>query len=228
VKIFGWDNPIGKRINDNRFTVVGVVKDFHPFAPFSEIPPFVMFAHNEKIDQFNMYSIRYREGANRKEVRDYIDRVFKSFFPDTLYDIKNLTDNMGEPYTIYQGVINTFGFFSIITILISAVGLFGLVAFITNSRTKEIGIRKVHGASFLQIFLILARDFIIIILVAVLISMPLGSMIRTVDPAYYKVPLEYWEYGLTALLVMLVSLITVSFHTWKAAQGNPVEALRYE
>jgi putative ABC transport system permease protein len=228
VKIFGWDNPIGKRIHNNQYTVVGVVKDFHPYVPFNEIPPFVMFAHSYRIDQFNTYSIRYSEGADLEDIRKYINEVFKSYFPDTLFETKDLTDNLGEPYTIYQGVISTFGFFSVVTILISAVGLFGLVAYITSSRTKEIGIRKVHGASFTQIFLILARDFIVIILIAVLISMPLGSIIRTLDPAYYKVPLEYWEYGLTALLVIFISLFTISFHTWKAARGNPVEALRYE
>jgi len=228
VEIFGWEDPIGKRINDNRFTVVGVVKDFHPFAPFNEIPPFVMFGHNEKVDQFNTYSIRYRDGANLTELMEYVTRVFKSNFPDTLFECKFLADNMGDTYTIYQGVINTFGFFSIVTILISAVGLFGLVAYITKSRTKEIGIRKVHGASFTQIFFILAKDFILIILMAVLIAWPLGTQIRSIDPAYYKVPIGYWEYGLTALMVMIISMITVSYHTWKAAHSNPVEALRYE
>jgi putative ABC transport system permease protein len=205
-----------------------VVKDFHPYAPFNEIPPFVFFAHNEKIDQFNMYSIRVRPGANQLEIKKYIEKVFKSFFPNTLFDSHFLTEDMGETYTIYQGVINTFGFFSIVTIIISAVGLFGLVAFITKSRTKEIGIRKVHGASFLQIFYILAKGFMIIIVIAVIISMPLGSLIRKVDPAYYKVPLEYWEYGLTAFIVLAVSLLTVSYHTWRAAHSNPVDALRYE
>lgn len=228
VEIFGWDNPIGKRINDNRFTVIGVVEDFHPFAPFLEIPPFILFAHNKKIDQFNAYSIRYRKGADLAEVKEHVTGVFTSFFPAELFECRHLTDSMGENYTVYRSVIDTFGFFSIVTIIISAVGLFGLVAYSTRSRTKEIGIRKVHGASFLQLFFILAKDFLLIVMIAVLIAWPLGTQIRSIDPAYYKVPLSYWEYGLTAFLVIAISLITVSFHTWKAANGNPVEALRYE
>ncbi len=228
-RIFGWDDPIGKRINDNRYSVVGVVKDFHPYNAFNEIPPCIMLGHNEDVDQFNTYSIQFRKGANLIEVKKYITDVFKSFFQETLFECKYLADDMGvSTFQIYEGVTNTFGFFSIVTILISAVGLFGLVAYITKSRTKEIGIRKVHGASRTQLFLILAKDFIILNLIAVCIAWPLGTQIRSVDPAYYKVPIGYWEYGITALFVILISMITVSYHTWKTASGNPVEALRYE
>ncbi len=228
VNLFGWEDPIGKRINDNKFTVVGVVRDFHPFPPFNEIPPFILLPHQGQIDRHALYSIRYRDGADRKALKSYVNEVFHEFFPENIFEARNLLDDMGETYTIYQGVINSFGFFSVVTILISAVGLFGLVAYITRSRTKEIGIRKVHGAAFRQIFLILAREYMLIVMVAVLIAWPLGTLIRSIDPAYYKVPLAYWEYGLTALMVILISLFTVSIHTWRAAQGNPVDALRYE
>jgi ABC-type antimicrobial peptide transport system permease subunit len=208
---------------------VGVVKDFHPNVPFEKIPPFIMLAHNEQIDQFNMYSIRLREGADPAETRNYIDEVFASFFPDALFESRFMNDGtQNNTFQIYEAVTSTFGFFSIITSIISIVGLFGLVAYVTQSRTKEIGIRKVHGASPPQLFLILVKDFLVTIGIAILIAWPLGSMIRSLDPAYYKVPVNFLEYGFTALMVILITLITVSFHTFKVAKGNPIEALRYE
>jgi putative ABC transport system permease protein len=228
-RIFGWEDPVGKRINDNHFTVVGVVKDFHPNAPFEKIPPFIMLAHNEQLDQFNTYSIRIRKGSDPVETKKYVEEVFGSFFPDASFESRFITESTGnKTFQIYEAVTSTFGFFAIVTIIISIVGLFGLVAYSTRSRTKEIGIRKVHGATLTQIFLILIKDFFLTIGIAIMIAWPLGSMIRRIDPAYYKVPVNYWEYGLTAVLVILITLLTVSFHTLKAAKGNPIEALRYE
>jgi putative ABC transport system permease protein len=139
-----------------------------------------------------------------------------------------MMEPMNKTFQIYEAVTSTFGFFSTVTIIISIVGLFGLVAYETQSRTKEIGIRKVHGASLSQLFLILIKDFLATIGIAILIAWPLGSMIRSLDPAYYKVPVNFLEYGFTAILVILITLITVSFHTFKVARGNPVDALRYE
>jgi putative ABC transport system permease protein len=119
-------------------------------------------------------------------------------------------------------------FFSLITISIAVVGMFGLVAFSTKSRTKEIGIRKVHGASIRQIFALLAREFVVLIIIAIIISLPAGLGFKSIDPAAYKAETGVWEYILTALMVFMVTLITITFHTQKASKQNPTEALRYE
>ena len=121
-----------------------------------------------------------------------------------------------------------FLFFSLITISIAVVGMFGLVAFTTKSRTKEIGIRKVHGASGRQVFTLLARDFIVLILIAIILSFPAGIGFKAIDPAAYKAETTMWEYAITGTLVLMVTFLTITFHTRKASKQNPSEALRYE
>ena len=106
--------------------------------------------------------------------------------------------------------------------------MFGLVAFTTKARTKEIGIRKVHGASIRQIFTLLAKEFVIIIVIAVILSFPAGFGFRSIDPAAYKAEGSIIEYVFTGLLVFLVTFVTITFHTRKASKQNPAEALRYE
>jgi putative ABC transport system permease protein len=131
-------------------------------------------------------------------------------------------------YVIYNGIVKTFLFFSLITISIAVVGMFGLVAFTTKSRTKEIGIRKVHGASVRQVFALLAREFVILIIIAIVISLPAGIGFKSIDPAAYKADTGAWEYILTGGIVFMVTLLTITWHTRKASRQNPAEALRYE
>jgi putative ABC transport system permease protein len=151
------------------------------------------------------------------------------FFPGVLFDFQFLADGKDDVISeIYQGIVNTFLFFSIITIAIAAIGMFGLVTFSTQARTKEIGIRKVHGASAGQVFLLIAREFFLLILIAVVLSFPAGIGMRAMDPAAYKPDSSVWEYLMTGLLILLVTLITISYQTRKASVQNPSNALRYE
>jgi len=230
-KAFGWENPIGKKVEfwDKNFEVVGVVKDFHPFSVFQKIPPFVFRLDNENIDVGIQHTIKISGGSDLLQVREEVNMVYKSFFPNTLFDFQLLGDDVDDTtMVIYNGIVRTFLFFSMITILIAAVGMFGLVAFTTKSRTKEIGIRKVHGASSSQIFVLLAREFILLILVAVVLSWPAGFAFKSIDPAAYKAETGVWEYALTGVLVLLITFFTILFHTRKASKQNPSEALRYE
>ncbi len=119
-------------------------------------------------------------------------------------------------------------FFSLITILSAPVGMFGLVAFTTKSRAKEVGIRKIHGASASQIFGLLAREFVVLIIIAILLSWPTGIVFKSIDPAAYKAETELWEYLFTGGLVLLIAFFTISYHTQKVSKQNPTEALRYE
>jgi putative ABC transport system permease protein len=155
--------------------------------------------------------------------------VYQEFFPDALFDFQLLGNEMDDDtMVIYNGIVKTFLFFSLITISIAVIGMFGLVAFTTKSRTKEIGIRKVHGASGGQVFLLLAREFILLIIIAVLLSFPTAIGFKTIDPAAYKPTESVWEYAVTGLIVIFVTFITITFHTRKASRQNPSEALRYE
>ena len=209
--------------------MVGVTKDFHPFSVFQKIPPYIFYSQTENIDQGRMHTVRLTGGQNILETRQKINAIYKEFFPNTLFDFQFVGENIDEgTMNIYNGIVKTFLFFSLITILIAAVGMFGLVAFTTKSRTKEIGIRKVHGASTGQIFNLLAREFVVLIIIAIVLSFPAGIAFKSIDPAAYKAKTEIWEYLLTGVLIFLIRFFTIAFHTRKASKQNPVEALRYE
>lgn len=230
-RAFGWDEPLEKKVTlwGKDYRVIGVVKDFHPFSVFQRIPPYVFRLHSENIDQWLQHSLKITASNDPLETKREIAAIYKEFFPDTLFDFQYLGDDMdGTIWVIYNGIVKTFLFFSLITISIAVVGMFGLVAFSTKSRTKEIGIRKVHGASAKQVFTLLAREFVVLIIIAVIISLPAGLGFKAVDPAAYKAETEVWEYLFTGLIVILVTVLTISFHTRKASKQNPVEALRYE
>ncbi|MCK5276896.1 MAG: ABC transporter permease, partial [Cyclobacteriaceae bacterium] len=231
VRSFGWEDPLGKKVEfwDKEYYVIGVVKDFHPYSVFQKIPSFIFLPHSENIDQGMQHTVRIAGGSNILEIRQKVNSVYKEFFPNTLFDFQFLGDDVDDTtMVIYNGIVKTFLFFSMITILIAAVGMFGLVAFTTKSRTKEIGIRKIHGASVRQIFILLAREFVVLIIIAVVLSCPTGLAFKSIDPAAYKAETGIWEYLLTGGLVFLITFFTISYHTRKASKQNPVEALRYE
>jgi putative ABC transport system permease protein len=230
-RTFGWDDPIDKKVKfwDKDCRVVGVVRDFHPFSVFQRIPPYIFRLHNENVDTWLRHSIRVSDEADIIQIRNEITGIYKDFFPGVLFDFQFLADGKDDVISeIYQGIVNTFLFFSIVTIAIAAIGMFGLVTFSTQARTKEIGIRKVHGASAGQVFMLIAREFFLLILIAVVLSFPAGIGMRAMDPAAYKPDSSVWEYLMTGLLILLVTLITISYQTRKASVQNPSNALRYE
>jgi len=230
-KAFGWEEPIDKKVEfwGKKYKVIGIVKDFHPFSVFQKIPPFIFRLHDENIDGGMHHSVKIASGANILEAKEKIYAVYREIFPNTLFDFKYYGTEMDDTISvIYNGIVKTFLFFSLITISIAVVGMFGLVAFSTKSRTKEIGIRKVHGASVRQVFVLLAREFVILIIIAIIIAMPAGIGFKAIDPAAYKADTEIWEYIVTGIIVISVTLLTISWHTSRASRQNPAQALRYE
>ena len=230
-KIFAWDDPLEKKVEfwGKKYRVIGIVKDFHPYSVFQRIPPYIFRLHSENIDQGDMHSVKISAGSDILKSKERLTEIYKEVFPNTLFDFQFLGDNMDDTvWVIYNGIVKTFLFFSLVTISIAVVGMFGLVAFTTKARTKEIGIRKVHGASIGQIYTLLAKEFVIIIIIAVILSFPAGFGFRSIDPAAYKAETTIWEYVLTGLLVFIVTFLTITFHTRKASTQNPSEALRYE
>ncbi len=230
-RVFGWEDPIDKEVEfwGKNYKVIGIVKDFHPFSVFQRIPPFVFRLHNGNIDSGMQHSVKIASGANILETKAKINALYKEIYPNTLFDFKYYGNEMDDTISvIYNGIVKTFLFFSMITISIAVVGMFGLVAFSTKSRTKEIGIRKVHGASVRQVFVLLAKEFVILIIIAIIIALPSGLGFKAIDPAAYKAETGAWEYILTGFIVILVTLLTITWHTSKASKQNPSEALRYE
>lgn len=229
---FGWTDPLGRKITDingRQYTVIGIVNDHHLYTTILKIPPAMMLLHDDNTSGTHVYSFKFSEDAGFKQVKNKVTSIFREYYPDTLFEPELLKDNMDyESLKVYRGMANSMGFFSIITIGIGVVGLLGLVAYATKRRTKEIGIRKIHGASGVQIFRMFAREFIILLLIANAIALPLGMVNKIMDPAEIKVHSSLWEYLITAGIIFLIAFATISYHSIMAAFQNPARSLRYE
>ena len=154
-------------------------------------------------------------------VKEFPSRPFEYAFLDDTYNL------------LYKSEINTrkiIAIFTIIAILLTSLGLLALALYTTEKRTKEIGIRKVNGATALEIIRMLNTDFLKWVVVAIIIAIPLSwyAMVKWLENFAYKTSLDWWIFAFAGLLAVFIALITVSFHSWKAARRNPVEVLRYE
>ncbi|MBO9613962.1 MAG: ABC transporter permease [Dyadobacter sp.] len=233
VKQFGWKDPIGKRIRtigngtpeSKRFyTVVGVTKDFHFRSMHERIAPLVMFYGG---DQYQM--------AIRVKTKDIpgllktVEKIWKAT-SDNPFGYSFLDERFNNMYESEQRVGKLFGIFAGLAVVIACLGLFGLAAFTTIQRTKEIGVRKVLGASVLSIVSLLSKDFVKLVGIAIVIASPLAwyGMNQWLSDFAYKVSIEWWVFLLAGVLVVSVALLTVSFQSIKAALVNPVKSLKAE
>lgn len=233
VKQFGWKDPIGKRIRtigngtpeSKRFyTVVGVTKDFHFRSMHERIAPLVMFYGG---DQYQMaVKIKTKDIPG---VLKTLEKTWKAT-TDNPFGYSFLDQRFNNMYESEQRVGKLFGIFAGLAVVIACLGLFGLAAFTTIQRTKEIGVRKVLGASVLSIVSLLSKDFVKLVGIAIVIASPLAwyGMSQWLSDFAYKVSIEWWVFLAAGVLAVSVALLTVSFQSIKAALVNPVKSLKRE
>lgn len=229
-KQFGWDNPIGKKLNDGKYEVVGVVKDYHLNSVHNKISPCMIELKDDTTAGSWNYAFRVSPGK-LSEAKTILKTELETFFPTDAFEIKVYTEHLKDNNNLktYNSISNTFTFFSVLNILLAIIGLLGLVSFSTKRRTKEIGIRKVHGGTVPDIFFILIKEYIIMVLFASVLASPAAWYVFTnAMPAAYKAGMQPWEFVAGTLIILAITLIVTSFHTVKAAVTNPVDALRYE
>jgi len=228
-KCFGWDNPIGKRVNDNRLTVVGVVKDFIFHDMHSPIEPSVMVLASNTIIGNWTFAFRVNKN-NEADVRKALASELEKAFPNDPFEICDFPSafNNENSFRIYHSVKKSLLFFTILNILLAIVGIFGLVSYAVARRTKEIGIRKINGSSPAGIFQLLNKEYYFLILLAMLIAFPTAWFVYMSLPSANKLPAQPWVFILGAGLLFVIILFSTSYQTIKAATRNPVEALRYE
>jgi putative ABC transport system permease protein len=233
VSNFGWASPeeaIGKKITSPsgypEGEVIGVVKDYHQFGLQQNIGPMVMdFNPNASY----MYAVRYK-AADTQQLIEAVSTLWKKHFPGYDFNYFFLDQDFERQYQTEQKLVNVFGLFSIVTIAIAMIGLLGLVSFMVLSKTKEIGVRKVLGADILQITTLLSREFIVLVVIANIIAVPLawftaGSWLESYATRISINPLVF---VVAFLVLLLITLVTISFQTVKAASANPVDSLRSE
>ncbi|MBN1821523.1 MAG: ABC transporter permease [Prolixibacteraceae bacterium] len=223
-KALGLDDPIGLRLGDD--VIVGVVKDFH-FRPLHyPITPMVITNNPESIMAMN---IKIAPG-NRAQTLQFIGDTYRKYRDQRNFSYSFFEDMLSQRYDSEIRLRNLTILFSVLSIIIAMLGILGMSFFSCDRRTKEIGLRKVNGASIHEVILLLNKDFLKWVLVAFLIIVPLSWYImhNWLQNFAYKTNLSWWVFALAGVLALGIALLTVSFQSWKAATKNPVESLRYE
>lgn len=227
-KQLGWQNPVGKTIfRGENHVVVGVVKDFQISSIYEKIPPLIISKEHQS--SFYTMSIALRPD-NISQTLKQIQKIWDKVIPNTPFNYFFLDKRINSMYGNVQQTINILMVFTGISILISILGLFGITLLLLNSRTKEIGIRKVNGARISEILTMLNRDFVKWVIIAFVIATPIScyAMTKWLETFAYKTELSWWIFALAGLLALGIAILTVSWQSWRAATRNPVVALRYE
>lgn len=227
VEALGWKaaEAVGKTFNndDQQFTVIGIVKDFNLHNLHLPVEP-AMFTLYE--DDWGTFALKIAPD----HVDETIAFVEKTIKPHTNYPIsfEFLEDSFNQMYKEDIRIGQTFGFFTALSLIIAALGLFGLAAFVSGQRTREIGIRKVLGASVGSIVYLLSADFLKLVLIAFVISVPLAwyAMDRWLEDFAYRIQLQWWMFAVSGLLALLVAKIAIGYQSLKASLSNPVKAIR--
>ena len=228
MKTIGWKNPIGKKIDNNQFTVIGVVKDFNQYSVHNKIPSFYMVLNSGNLNDGGIFAIRIKPGSSQKSA-SFIRHTFRQFFPDAIIEIKLFDNDLNYGTKgVWEIVEKVFFGFAIIAILIAANGLFGMVSFASQRRMKEIGVRKVFGAGTANLYLILSKEFVFILLISALMTFPAGYLVAHTTPGAYKYQMQFGDYFYAIALMIITTFFATIYHTTKAVLANPVETLKYE
>ncbi|WP_257666712.1 ABC transporter permease [Parapedobacter tibetensis] len=226
-KALNLNNPIGARITNGwkKMVVIGVVEDFNFESMKDEVGGLCLVLGNSP----TMMAIKLG-GRDVKETIADISALWKKFAPDQTFQFTFLDQSYANMYAGVQRTGTIFTCFAVLAIMIACLGLFGLAAFTTEQRTKEIGIRKVLGASVNGIVRLLSKDFIKLVLVAILIASPIAwwGMDKWLEDFAYRIDITWWVFAVAGLTAVLIALLTVSFQAIKAAVANPVNSLRDE
>ncbi len=229
------DDPVGKRLNLwGRYNsrIIGVVKDFH-FRPLTQkIEPIILRYHPGEFrvpGSFSYICVRLRS-ENLIDTMDKIENTMKGFAPDYPFEYGFLDERIENLYRAEKRMGRIFGYFAVLAILISCLGLFGLVSFMAEQRRKEIGIRKVLGAAVSGIVMLISREFIILAVAANVIAWPVAYFVmnRWLQSYAYRVDIGWMVFIVSAFAAVIITLITIAFQSVKAAIANPVTSLRYE
>lgn len=233
----GWEEPIGKRILYNvdyrsrtvgGATVVGIMKDYHFLSLHSTITPLMMRLMPEE-SYGGSVSIKI-SAQDIPHTLGFIESKFTEIFPEKVFEFSFLDEDFAQMYLEEQKAGKVFLYLAALAIFIACMGLFGLVSYTTKQRTKEIGIRKVIGASVTNITILLAKEFVWLMALANLLAWPVSyyAMRQWLQNFPYRINIQFWVFILSGFAALLTALATVCFRSIKAALANPADSLRYE
>jgi putative ABC transport system permease protein len=227
VKKIGWNDPIGKQFDIiGKGIVIGVVKDFNFKSLHNELKPVALTYYPEQFDNL-MIKI---STENIPSTLDFLKKKWESLFPQYAFEFTFLNDDFQKMYKKETTTALIITYISLMALFVSCIGLFGLVLFTIDSRMNEVGLRKVVGSTSGGIVIMLNLEFIKWILVSFLIACPIiiYSMQKWLQYFAYRINLSWWIFAFAGIITIIISLLTVSWHTWNIASKNPVECLRHD
>jgi putative ABC transport system permease protein len=228
IKVAGLKDPLGhqvKGVDDSAArTIIGVVKDYHYASLREAIQPEII-----TLNTGDMMLVKLRKGKELEGLAA-VNKVFRSSFPDHFFEYRFLDDLNASAYETDRRWQEMISYASVMAILICCMGLFGLSVFVAQQRIKEIGIRKALGASVAGITIMLTRDFLKLILLAIVIASTPAYLLTSkwLQGYAYRIDLSWWIFALAGLLTIVIAVITIGFHALRAATANPVQSLRME
>jgi len=230
VEYMAFEDPIGKMViyqqgeSVRKLKVVGVINDILRTSPFQSIAPTIYTIANHNLD---CMAIKLNPNKSTEEALAIVKTVFSEYLPAIPFDYRFVDQEHELKFVAEERIARLSGIFSLLAIFISCLGLFGLASFVAEQRTKEIGIRKVLGASIYTIWKMISSDFVVLVLLSCLLASPisyyaLGSWLEHFE---YRTTIPWWAFLATCFGVVLICLLTVSFHTIRAATRNPLQSL---
>jgi putative ABC transport system permease protein len=229
VKLTGLKNPVGEIIkwNDKDHRIVGVVKDMVMESPYEPVKPTIFFMDYEWA---NVITVRINPNMPMREALSKIEPIFRKYNPGSPFDYKFNDEEYARKFSDEERIGNLATFFAILAIFISCLGLFGLASFVAEQRTKEIGVRKVLGASVFNLWQMLSKDFIGLVVISCFLAIPIAwyYLNHWLQKYEYRTPVSWWIFAIAAIGALGITVITVSFQAIRASVANPVKSLRSE
>jgi ABC-type antimicrobial peptide transport system permease subunit len=222
-------NPIGETLNNGgiKYQVIGVIKDMVRRSPFETVPPaFYTISYNT----VRVISIKLSPELGIREAITKVENVFRKHNPGSPFEFRFADQIYAKKFSDEERIGKLASFFAVLAILISCLGIFGLASFVAEQRTKEIGVRKVLGASVLRLWKMLSQEFVFLVMLSLLISVPVSwyFMNGWLQQFEYRTSLSWWIFATSGATAVAITLLTVSYQAIRAALANPVKSLRSE
>lgn len=235
VKDMGWTDPLSEYVNWQEDTVgkgspvIGVMKDYNFLSLESEVEPLFLGSKRPDFGRLTTILVKLGPGETPDQLSK-LEQKWKQTFPDKPFEYSFVDEDVARQYQSHQRWMKIMGISTCFAIIISCLGLFGLAGIESLNRVKEVGIRKVMGASLFQLMVLLNRKYIMLALIAFVIAAPIAwwMMTQWLAAFKYRITLSWELFGITLLVGLAIALITVSYHALKAARSNPAETLKYE
>lgn len=229
-KFLGFENPIGETLtwNEEPYTIIGVIEDMIIESPYE--PVRASLWHIDRNDNVNLAILKLNPDMGAHDALEKIKTVFTKYNPESPFAYEFVDDEYARKFSDEERIGKLASFFAVLAIFISCLGIFGLASFVAEQRTKEIGVRKVMGATVTNLWGMLSKDFVILVGISLLVAMPLAwyFMNNWLQKYQYRSDMAWWIFASAGVGALLITLLTVSYQSIKAARANPVNSLRSE